>query len=325
MTRLKRKKDLPGKHPDDVRFGTPQEAAEYRAERMCGGVNTIVEVGAGAGFQTRSFATRVDKVIAIDIDADRLARAEFPHNAIAIAGDALDPAIIEQARQESKGRIAVFLDPERPATSRERRIAEVRPDLNTFLNSYRPLTEDIAIELPPFLDDIPWECEREYLSIDGELNRLTVYFGRLRKCDVSIVNLTSGERLEHTGPIPQVEGSSLTNPPFLLEPDKALAHAGLAARALPERYKIIDIGNGQIFLTQEHTRSSFFRTYRVISSGTLAAIKEHIGRFGRAILHGAMSPEEQRSRLAELNALCNGDGTVHIFIGDAMYACEKMQ
>ncbi len=72
MTRLKTKKDLVGT-PNDVRFGTPELVANYRAKRLAKlQPDTIIELGAGAGFQSNAFAKVAKNVIAVEMQQEYL-------------------------------------------------------------------------------------------------------------------------------------------------------------------------------------------------------------------------------------------------------------
>jgi len=319
MTRLKRKKDLPSGHDDDVRFGTPSMVAEYRAERLCEHADTMVEVGAGAGFQTRAFRMFCDHVIAVDIDVARLERGDFPKDVVVIAGNALAQDVFAQVKAACTGRIVVFLDPERPPRAKERTLDEVKPDLKNFVDLYSELG-DVAIELPPFLTEIPWVCEREYLSVDGELNRLTVYLGQLKKCDVSVVRLPEWKRVEHSGELPKKTDMTIENPKYVLVPDRALEHAGLTMKILPERFQKLSLGNKRVFLT-ETSVSSLFATYEIHARGKKEEILACLSECQAVILHGKLSPNEQRALLRELNPYCTGKRRAHLFIGKTWYLC----
>ena len=327
MTRLKRRKEVENASeattPDDVRFGTPELVAQHRAKRLR--ADTIVEIGAGAGFQTGAFAAIAKRVIAVDIDPERLSRAHFPQNVIPIAGDALDPATIRIIKERLDGKVAVFLDPERPASSTHRTLSEVRPFIPKFLDMYAAISEDIAIELPPFLDakEIPGKCEREYLSVDGQLNRLTAYFGGLRACDVSVVRLPGEERIEHNGRRPGLV-ENLDEARFVLEPDAALAHAGLVPLALPAHYRRIP-GKKPAFLASKRPASGWFRAYRIVAAGDDATIRRALARRPPAaiILHGSVSQDDQRRILASYRPLCHGDGRLHLFIGRQRYLTTR--
>ncbi|WP_269850008.1 hypothetical protein [Methanosarcina horonobensis] len=58
-------------------------------------------------------------------------------------------------------------------------------------------------QMPP--ERIPFDCEKEYISLDGQLNRLTLYFGGLKQYDRLAVALPAGEGLvSKDGWLPQV-------------------------------------------------------------------------------------------------------------------------
>jgi hypothetical protein len=309
MSRLKRKKELHSPAAEDVRFGTPSEVAVYRAQRFKE-YDTIIEVGAGAGFQTGEFA-KVAKVIAIEIDGERMRRGHFGENVQQIIGDALDPAVIAQIKPH--GKTVVFLDPERPAQATRRTLDEIQPNIERFLTVYNQFSADIAIELPPFLSELPAECEREYLSIDNQLNRLTVYFGGLKKCDISVVQLPSGKRFEHNGDIPPPK-NGLVQPLFLLEPDAALQHAGLAHVAL-DKYEEIHLGKKKAYLTEKP--NELFRVYKIRAIGK--NVEQELQRCGTVILHGSMTQEQQRLLLRKLRPHCRGKLRMHLFLAEERY------
>lgn len=321
MTRLKREKDLQSDHENDVRFGTPREIAEYRAQRLCAEADTIIEVGAGAGFQTSSFAKRTANVIAIDIDESRLGRGTFDENVHIIAGDALKPETISEAKRLARGRIVIFLDPQRPARSRSRSLEEIQPDLERFVELYGSISQDMAIELPPFLSHVPWDCEHEYLSIHGQLNRHNIYLAGLKRSDVCVVALPSGARVDHSGPLPQLTPQKV-DPRYILEPDRALSHAGLSAKALPERYNALHLGNRQVYLVEEPT-DQFFTAYRIVRSGEKEDIIAALKDCKTVILHGALAPDEQKSLLDELNPHCTGNSRMHIFLSAQWFLCSR--
>lgn len=328
MTRLKRRKELPSDHKGDVRFGTPQEAAEHRAQRIAAlSPDTIIEIGAGAGFQTAAFSQAAKCVIAVDIDSDRLGRAAFPENVIPIAGDALDKEIYGRIKRDAKGKIAVFLDPERPPSSAQRTLSEIQPDIITFLREYTAITPDIAIELPPFLADGEFAAlpphEREYLSIGGKLNRLTVYFGALRRCDISVVRLPDGARIEGNLPLRHVDQAPRDGAKFVLIPDAALAHAGMVGEALAaggvKAVHILPLGNKTVYLSATRCKGQHFRTLRIMAYGPRRQIEQALHRCGPLVLHGKLSEQEQRELLLSLRKFCKGQERMHLFLGDRWY------
>ena len=348
MTRLKRPKQLPSGNREDVRFGTRTEVATWRAQRLAKlAPGIIVEIGAGAGFQTAAFAKVAKRVIAVDIAEERLARADVPENVVKITGDALDSAVIEKiktliekderlfvhndfevvsgrkdvlrhddGRSGGRCRVLIFLDPERPPASAERTIDEIKPDLKEFVKLYSAISPDIAIELPPFLADIPFDCEREYASVDGKLNRLTIYLGALKNTDVSVVALPAGARIATSGIPKPLRDAPCQHPKYVLEPDAALVRAGLVAEALGNALvEEIDLGNRVVYFTKEPVQSPFFRKYAIVASGK-EKILETLSRYGAVILHGKLDQERQRVLLRELQPRCKGDGRAHLFLAD---------
>jgi hypothetical protein len=332
MTRLKRKKELGSEHGNDVRFGTPKTVAEDRAKRIAAyRPDLIIEVGAGAGFQTSAFA-RIAPVIAIDIDGERLGRAVLPAEVTPIIGDALDKEVIAKiyAIIDARGakRIAIFLDPERPAASRERTLEEIRPDIGEFLEKYTALSPAIGIEFPPFLvlpihiSGLPYE--REYTSIDGVLNRLTCWFGPLTQCEESVVALPNGARIAHNGPIPLLASPHGAAHHVLLQPDAALVHSGLLPAALRDAGiagVVQQDGPRQIVLTSRAPESPWWRTRKILASGAVE-VQRGLVKAGSVVIHGKMSEEEQRSRLRDLSRHCRGTKRMHVWIGPTWYLTD---
>jgi hypothetical protein len=329
MTRLKRKKELSAKTEEDLRFGTPQMVAQHRAKRLAAlGPNTIIEIGAGAGFQTSAFASAAKSVIAVDIDEEKLSRADFPENVIPVIGDAMGEEAMQKIQEKAEGKTTIFLDPERPATSPHRTLAEIRPDIKEFLRIYSAITPDIAIEMPPFLskeelEQLPLPFEREYLSVDGRLNRLTLYFGGLRRCGVSAVRLPEGERVEGNAPLAEVIIGRSADAQYVLVPDAALAQAHLVGEALAQggnhAVHPVALGNKHVYLCATRVKSKLFKAYRIVSSGPRREIERALTRCSALILHGKMTEEEQRKLLKELRPFCRGRERLHLFLGERWY------
>lgn len=319
MTRRKRTKELPAKAAVDLRFGTPNEVASYRAERLS--ADTIIEVGAGAGFQTLEFAKHAKRVLAIEIDEARFARfTAVPQNVTKITGDALDPAIIAKVKTLAKGKTVVFLDPERPAAAQKRTLEEIKPNIKEFIAAYSEITQEIAIELPPFLTDVP-DGEREYLSLDSELNRLTLYRGALKRCDISVVRLPSGERIEHSGVVPTLH-EDVFRAEYILEPDRALERSGLVPLALPKPCGTLPLGKRNAYVTHLLPHNGFFVAYKILAVTT----REELGvtlAGATPILHGNIAQEEQ----AELLRAHRGTSAkrLHVFLGENVYVTERVR
>jgi hypothetical protein len=181
------------------------------------------------------------------------------------------------------------------------------------------LTADELSSLPP--------CEREYLSIDGKLNRLTLYFGALRRCEVSVVRLPSSDRIEGNEPLATYAIGPNNDARFVLIPDAALAHAGLVGEALTQSgtgtVHPLPLGNKTVFLARDRSKSAFFKSFRIIASGPKRAIEHALFRCGALILHGRMDEAEQRKFQQELRGFCRGRERMHLFLGDKWYLTES--
>ena len=315
---------------DDLRFATNELVADWRAQRLkC---DTLVEVGCGIGIQTISFAKTCKKVIAIDIDARKVAYAQANAekrgitNVEFIAGDAIK--VLPTLKHADN----VFLDPGRPASEHERNFdTSFSPPLPDFITVAQKLTKNISIELPPQMKDLPAETEREYTSVDGELNRLTIYMGKLVKDEVSVTVLPARQYICGSASLQFPEKSRALK--YLAEVDPAITKAGLL-------HKIVDKGpyslQNQIYFdtpdimtTMDEPTSPFYKAvYRVVtSSPSMEEIKKPLKRerVGKLVLHSAVKPEEYWALRKKFEEGLEGKRTFHVFqLGKEFILCKKM-
>ena len=183
--------------PEDLRWATPEIAARYRAKRLSAHGKIIADLGCGIGFQTFAFAEKFEKVYAVEIDKEKIERAISNAKALGlkniqfIHGDALDQEIIKQLKDAD----IIFCDPERLPTEEERTLEKITPNLHQLIALYSHITQNIAIELPPQIKNLAISGEKEYLSVEGKLNRLTIYCGKLAQAERSAVILSEEARL----------------------------------------------------------------------------------------------------------------------------------
>jgi len=184
-----------------IRFATPRDVSLYRAERL--GAKTIVEIGAGIGGQTIAFSKNSKKTIAVELDKSRInilasnLKKLKIKNVEIISGDALNKSIVNKIKREEPS--VIFVDTERPEQS-DRTLDFINPPIQKILDAYLPITKKIAIEIPPFTQGLEaikknHDFEAEFISLDNQLNRLTLYFSELKKCDISAIALPSREKI----------------------------------------------------------------------------------------------------------------------------------
>ncbi len=250
----------------DLRFATPEIVADYRAKRLkC---NAIADLGCSVGLQSFAFAKKCKKVYAIELDEKKIAYAKKNADILGIKniefihGDILDKKIIEKLDVD-----VVFCDPERLPAETERTIETIQPNIKKLMELYSKITKNICIELPPQIKSIPFDCEKEYLSVDGALNRLDVYLGSLKTSEISVVTLPTENIITDRMPSCDVNKSGAKK--FLYEVDAAITKAGLLKQLLcslkaPE---VFYEGKFTLLTSDKKEKSPFIRnSYEYINS-----------------------------------------------------------
>ncbi len=345
---------------EDVRFGTSEIVAKYRAKRLKDGLknlggkahgNCLIEVGSSVGFQLFPFAETFKQVIAVEIDKRKLELAKKNaavlgfKNVDFVLGDALDKNTIEQIRDiinEKNLKVeSVFLDPERAESETERTLGTLKPDVMKFIAIYGKFTENIAIELPPYikkekLSKLP-EHELEYISVDNNLNRLTAYFGNLKKADVSLTLLPEESSIVKAISEKKLIAhlNEITNEyKYFYEINPALLAADVLAEALVQSK--IDLAEVKVF---EHKAKTYLLSnkllgqeigiaYEVLTVTEVDddAVKSYLGKkkAGKVILHGNIKQDEYFTLKLKFEKGLRGDKTLHLFLIDKCIICEKL-
>ncbi|MCK5660830.1 MAG: methyltransferase domain-containing protein, partial [Methanosarcinales archaeon] len=182
-----------------LRFATPEIVAQYRARRLK--TDVLADISCGIGGQTIFFAKECKKVYAIDIDPEKIEMAKKNcalygvDNVEFITGDALSEDVIKQVSDAD----IIFSDPARPPFEDMRSLSNLTPSIDDVMQAYT-MIKNFAFEVPPQLtpqriEDIGQYCEKEYLSLNGKLNRLTLYFGDLAKGNRCAVTLPESASL----------------------------------------------------------------------------------------------------------------------------------
>ncbi len=316
MSRQKAKRNFPKgfeAKEEEVRFGTPIEVASYRADRlMC---DTLLEIGCGVGFQTLAFAKVCKKVIAVDIDKTRIDRAKWNLAKYGIknvefhAKDALDKEFIKSLPKIN----VIFCDPSRPPSEEERKAASLSPTIEEIQQAYKNVKE-LAYEVPPFLKELPEDAEKEFLTLNGALNRLTLYFGNLKQAETSLVDVPSGERLEQESEVPANEEPT-RSPRFIGELSPAVITAGLEQELAARVNSSLTNDKKPLLLGDSPIDSAFVRWYRKTDSRNARDI----------VLHFPI-PEDKYKAAKEKLRLPVGKATIHIFkLNDQLVYCERVQ
>ncbi|KXS44458.1 MAG: methyltransferase [Methanolobus sp. T82-4] len=339
MTRKKKFEHRLFSDKDGKRFATPENVAKYRANRLkC---STIADISCGIGGQTIYFAEECEKVFAIEIDPKKIEYARKNcrqlgiDNVEFICADALSPEAIESLPRLD----VVFSDPARPPSEKRRDINSLQPSIPEVMDAYRDKTSNFAFEAPPQLtsERIPFDCEKEYLSLDGKMNRLDLYFGDLKKCEISAIALPSGARIESDADSPSIR---MVSEPALYayEPEESVERAGLLGE-LAEKVKtqaqdicVFPVDKKRTFLTsmEKIDHRLFKNRYKVLNTPAfdIALINNYLKEngFGTVLLRASVDPKEYWDIRNRLEKRLRGDRKAHLFIkGQTAILCETLQ
>lgn len=287
---------------EDLRWATNKEVAKYRSKRLkC---NTIVEIGAGVGIQTLEFAKTCKKVIAIEIDERKLSYAIA--NAELLGVDNVEFILGDALKKNVEGDI-IFVDFEREAAVERRHVDALQPNPKKILEKF----SRVCFEFPPQIRKIPFNCEKEYVSVDGDVNRLNLYFNDLKKAEYSAVILPSEKRLEgDKNDLEEVKKAKK----YLYEIDSAIVKAGLIGK----------IGKGFLFqkkflTSDEELESDFFKNKFEVLHQLKHNVKKEIELLnqegaGDVILRMKMDPKLYWKERLRYKSELKGDKKLHLFV-----------
>jgi len=309
----------------DLRFATNELAANWRAKRLA--CDVLVEVGSGIGIQTFAFAKTCGKVIAIEIDPRKVSYAKATAekqnitNVEFICGDG-----IEELKKIEKADV-VFMDPERAPSEEVRDLATIKPNVNEIIKQAQRLTNKIAIELPPQLFTINLDCEKEYLSIDQKLNRLTVYLGDLKNAETSAVILPEGVSISQSA-----EKTIQRSPPlqYVYEINPAVAKAELLSELIDDSTFLYQTEKDIMLTSSELKKSPFFKAVFAVKDATRSRFNDIISsleriRAGKIILRQNLNPKEYWQERQRYENRLRGKKTFTLFVNKKhALVCERL-
>ena len=316
---------------DGIRFATPKVVAQYRAKRLkC---KTLADISCGIGGQTIFFAKECDFVYAVEIDPKKIEYARRNcelhdiDNVEFICGDALSPEVIEQIPKVD----VIFSDPARPAQEDKRKVMSLEPGIPNVISAYSNKSDNFAFEAPPQMppERIQFECEREYLSLDGQLNRLTLYFGDLNQCERSAVSLPDGAHINSTNTTYDIKETHNIKT-YACEPQPSVVKAEM----LPQLAELLKNENDNIdvelftidkkrLLLTSNTRfknTMLKNNYSVLqitdfNPETINSIlkKQDVGT---VVLRAGVDPADYWTIRNEIEDGLGGENTIHLFVKD---------
>jgi SAM-dependent methyltransferase len=247
---------------------TRLRVAALHAGRFAGaGLTNVVDLGCGIGGDAMAMAAMDLKVTAVD--ADEVTAAVASYNLAPFAS-----AQVIQADAESvdlSGFDGVWLDPARRTsghtnTSRLANPDDYSPSLDFAFGLGERMPTGIKLGPGHDRDQIPAEAEAQWVSVDGDLVDMALWFGPLARADVrrSALLLTAHGMQELTAPADSEDVPVTGLGEFLYEPDGAV----IRARLIGDLARSLDAGMlsaGIAYVSSaKHIDTPFATAFRVL-------------------------------------------------------------
>ncbi|MDD1744248.1 MAG: methyltransferase domain-containing protein [Candidatus Methanoperedens sp.] len=322
---------------EGLQLSTPEIVAAYIAKRLK--TDIIADLGCGIGGQVIFFARECKKVYAVERNSEKLEYAKKNcelygvKNVEFIPGDALELSTIEKVSDAN----IIFSDPARPLSEKERTLSNLEPPITEILKLYSDITPELAFHAPPQMPPsrIALDCECEYLSLNGQLNRLTLYFGALKQCERSAVVLPVEVKLRSSDAA-GIKTGELEQ--YIYEPEPSVIKAELLnelAHEVSEKGDEIFFYKGDakrtLLTSSKLIGSPFFKdSYRVVGKTEMdvSVIKEILKseKAGKVVLRFDIEPERYWDVRKKLEEGLSGTKTLHVFgFGKEVVVGEKVR
>ncbi len=301
-----------------ARYSTPEAVARYRAQRIAG--ETILDIGSGGGMQDIFFS---ESNTVKGLEKDRIRYLESLINAEVYGAKNLEFINSEWPSVESnnsglKG-VLIFSDPLRESGSKERALKDLIPSPADIIGNYSGITGKFAFDVPPQIrrDKLGIDAETEYISVNGSLNRLTLYCGPLKSAESSAVILPSGIRFSGKYEFPNFQHAENVLE-FIELPDPSLIYAGLVnqVKKLGD-FRILGEDKRRIVLTSAVTPENPFpgKIYRNLAVCKVDEVQEKLIEIGAGKIYPRfeIQPEEYYAMKNRFEATASGDREIFIF------------
>jgi hypothetical protein len=304
-------------------------AALHAGRFRAAGIKQVADLGCGIGAESMAFASLGLEVKAFEIDEVTAAvatynLAPFENVTVEIADvekldlSAFEALYFDPARRELHG-------PKKATTQRHFDPANFSPNYNFVIEQAK--TKPTGIKLGPGHDkkQIPAGCEAQWISVDGDLVELGLWFGALARESIARSALLISSTGQH-----EITSSELESPnadlaeigEYVYEPDNALIRSGLIADfAKPLGLTLISPEIAYLSSNQEIS-SPWLKGYKIIDNLVFdrKKLKAYVRENNIGILEikkrgSDVSPEELRKQLAP-----KGEGAATLIVtrvGDA--------
>lgn len=310
-------------------YSTPEIIARWRGERLAS--SRIVDIGCGAGMQTLFFSEN-SSVVSVEVSRLRSIMARlnsmvYGYTPLKIINadytSVVDSIDIDQET-------VIFSDPLRPSSEKERTLASLLPSPLVLKKLLSTRTENFVFDLPPQMSwgNITIDGEKEYISIQGRINRLTLYSGRTAKHKVSALLLPLNVRI--TGEPSDHHFKRAEKPrENILVPDISLSYSGLLS-VLEEFGDLEELSSSRrrTVLTSDITPEIYFpgEVYTVLDESGREDLISHLkaNDAGRVIPRFFIDPGEYYGFREGMERHLSGTLDIYLFRSGEEYILCKL-
>lgn len=286
-------------------------AARHARRFVDAGLLRIVDLGCGLGADSMALATLDREVTAVELDETTAAAATmnllpFPNARVVNA----DAAAVDTAEYDG-----VWLDPARRTTTTSGTSRLFDPEAFSpplsFVQDLAATGTPVGVKMGPGMphDAIPADCEAQWVSVDGAVTEVALWFNALRRDGVRRAALVLGARnaaeLTSAADFGAGPTAAIGAPEdYLYEPDGAVIRAELVADLAAQLGGHLLDPMIAYICAPSHIDTPFARAYKILEVRpfNMKALKAWVRAEGIGVLdikkRGiAVTPEEVREKL----------------------------
>lgn len=313
-----------------LRYSTPEIIGRYRAQKIRD--LKIADVSCGAGMQAIFYSFTNERVVGFDINPKRVEFAR--RNAVAYGatnvkfhvGNCFSSEVIDRTKNFD----VIFSDPARKESEPERSLETLIPSPVKIIEKYGA-DRDYIFDLPPQISKvkIPDGWEKEYISVNHKIKRLTVYTNSLYKHDRVAVSLPQGEMLVSDEPDYVDLEEDIGD--YIYVVDEAIYYGELfeaLKKSLNESiWYVRKAKRRSIASSSALVKSAFLEPYRVLGiskdlSSSILTLKEN--NAGKVTLRMDIQPESYWITRKKIESELKGSKHMYLFqLGRRYVTAEK--
>ncbi len=293
-------------------YSTPEIIGKYRSEKLKD--NDIVDIGAGSGMQSIMLSLNSD-VTGIEKDRSRYLMSNINEKVYNSNAKFINSDFFE-LNHDYYNKI-IFSDPLRPKTSEERLFSDLVPDPEVIIKRLDNI-KGYVFDLPPQMkwNNIKLNGEKEYISINGNINRLTLYSKSISANNVLAVMLPENIKISGEPCDFNYDIENIGNDGYLYLPDISLIYSKLLYKIIGDDFHLIYTDNKRyVFTGNKNIKNFFGKKYNILSvtdkNNILGELKKLNAK--KIFLRFNITPEEYYKMKNSVENLLSGDRNIFIF------------